>query len=186
MTSREWWKNIVKDVIVEDALAKSIAAPNENQLEKMSDYAYNEFCKAECWVLYPQCRSTLNELVSRGVQLGLVSNFDERIHAIIQELDLAKYFKFVVTPHETNGLAKPNVKIFHHAFKLSGMSSSNQITHIGNDIDEDYNAAIKAGFNAYLVSHDVNASNENPRVEEIKKKGHLINNLNSLLKLIEL
>lgn len=180
MSSREWWKNIVKKVIIEDADAKSIKNPGENLLDKMSEYAFNEFCKAECWELYPECRLTLENLSKRNIKLGIISNFDERIRVILNELDLSKYFNFVVTPHDNNGLAKPNAEIFRFALTKSGFSSPNQITHIGNHIDEDYFAAKNAGFNAILISHDQSVEDD-PRLQEIKRKGHFISSFNSLL-----
>lgn len=183
MSSREWWKGVVKNVIIEDAKKKEISIPNEKLLENMSEYAFSEFCKAECWELYPESRWTLDELSKRGIKMGMISNFDERIGSILRNLDLAKYFEFVVIPHETNGLAKPNQEMFKRALKMSGLNSPDQITHVGNDIDQDYYAAKSAGFNAIFVSHDQTNFNDS-RLVEIKNKGNLITNLKNLIRFI--
>ena len=53
-------------------------------LEGMSGRLYSEFCGAGCWEVYADVPPTLTALKERGMTLGVVSNFDERLGTLLQ------------------------------------------------------------------------------------------------------
>jgi HAD superfamily hydrolase (TIGR01549 family) len=70
-----------------------------------------------------------------GPRLGVVSNFDDQLSTILQELDLAKYFDFILTSHDCKE-EKPGAKIFAEALKRVDLppSAAKDAYHIGMDV----------------------------------------------------
>lgn len=123
--------------------------------------------------------------LSNDIKLGIISNYDQRIYTMLRDLGLDKFFSFVVIPNESGGFGKPRPEIFNRAFQLTGLSSPNLITHIGNNIDLDYYGAINAGFNAVFMLHEGDSNVNDTRLDDIAKQNRLANGLNSLIKLIK-
>lgn len=44
--------------------------------------------------------------------LGIISNFDERLHSIVKNLSLAEYFTFIITSRECGYEVKKNIAQF--------------------------------------------------------------------------
>jgi HAD superfamily hydrolase (TIGR01549 family) len=65
---------------------------------------------------FPDCDHVLKSLKSLDYKIGVISNFDDRLEKILNNLDLLKYFSFVLVPNNCNGLSKPNKDIFLKAF----------------------------------------------------------------------
>ena len=84
-----------------------------------------------------------------GVILGVVSNWDSRLHSILKNTELASYFDFILASAEV-GSAKPDKTIFAEALRRSGVSS-NEACHIGDDLNADVRGANKAGIDAILI-----------------------------------
>ena len=84
-----------------------------------------------------------------GVTLGVISNWDSRLHTILKNTDLAGYFDFILASAEV-GSAKPDKKIFIEALRKSGVSS-HEACHIGDDLHADVQGANNAGIDAILM-----------------------------------
>lgn len=173
---------IVNGVIIEDAKNKGEIL-EKNKVQKMSNYAYDEFCKPICWQKYENCDFILAELKKRLNKIGIISNFDERIYSILKNLEIYGYFDFIVIPSNSRGAMKPQQEIFNQGLKTSGLRDPSLITHIGNDIELDYDAAQNAGFKSILIYHDKFDVND-LRLTQIIKKGNYAQNLKNILKIL--
>jgi HAD superfamily hydrolase (TIGR01549 family) len=71
----------------------------------------------------------------------------------LNNLDLLKYFSFVLRSNNCNGLSKPNKDIFLKAFKLSGLKNQNEYLHIGDSYDLNIKPASKLNFKTILIRH---------------------------------
>ncbi len=127
---------------------------------------YNEFKKDYLWKKFPDCDHVLDSLKSLDYKIGVISNFDDRLETILNNLDLLKYFSFVLIPNNCNGLSKPNKDIFLKAFKLSGLKNPNEYLHIGDSYELDIKPATNLNFKAILMRH--NGSNETHTMNENK------------------
>ncbi|NEO86358.1 MAG: HAD-IA family hydrolase [Spirulina sp. SIO3F2] len=113
------------------------------------DYLYGYFSLPEAWEVYPDIPPTLEKWRREGVDLGIISNFDLRLHAVLEVLGLRKYFK-TITLSSVNGVAKPDPKIFHEALRKHHCAPK-QAWHIGDSVEHDYKGARAAGLKSFLL-----------------------------------
>ena len=59
---------------------------------------------------------TLDALAARGLKLGVISNWDERLRPLLRRLKLAGYFETIVVSREVRA-SKPARAIFQHAVR---------------------------------------------------------------------
>lgn len=75
-------------------------------------YAY--YRRADAWTLAPTARATLASLRERGVRLALISNWDTRLRATLEQLDIVSAFDTLLISGE-EGVEKPEPEIFERA-----------------------------------------------------------------------
>lgn len=121
-------------------------------LDQFADFSafftvlYSHFETADPWLVYPDIRSTLTQWCDQGIELGVVSNFDSRIYAVLSALELAEFFSSVTISTEV-GAAKPDPHVFAVALQKHNCSPS-EAWHIGDSFKEDYEGAKAAGLRA--------------------------------------
>jgi len=107
---------------------------------------YKRFAQPDAWHVFEEVRGTLDALHERGVKLGIVSNWDERLRPLLDRLKLASWFSAIVISIEV-GVPKPSRIIFDRAAALLGIAPGS-ILHIGDSLKEDVAGARAAGFQA--------------------------------------
>jgi len=110
---------------------------------------YDHFATADPWIVYPDTLTTLTHWQNQGVELGILSNFDSRIHRVLTALELSPFFTSVTISTEV-GAAKPNPKVFAAALAKHSCSPSDA-WHIGDSLQEDYEGAKAAGLRGILL-----------------------------------
>ena len=110
---------------------------------------YRHFSTPEPWRVYPDTVPTLEQWRSRGVPLGVISNFDSRLHGILKELGLRDYFSSVTISTEA-GAAKPDAAIFAVALAKHGIQPA-LAWHIGDSRSADYVGARAAGIQGFWL-----------------------------------
>jgi putative hydrolase of the HAD superfamily len=110
---------------------------------------YAAFSAPSAWRVYDDVLPCLEELRRRGFKLGAISNWDDRLRPLLEQLGLAKWFDVIVISAEF-GHAKPHPAIFQHAARLLGTDPS-AILHVGDHRVQDFEAARNAGFQALLL-----------------------------------
>jgi putative hydrolase of the HAD superfamily len=105
---------------------------------------YQHFATAAPWWVYPDVLPFLDHLRQLGLTLGIVSNFDSRLYAVLKALELDDFFASVTISTEV-GVAKPESKIFAVALDKHHCSPE-AAWHIGDSLQEDYQAAMAAGL----------------------------------------
>ncbi|XP_008559604.2 rhythmically expressed gene 2 protein [Microplitis demolitor] len=147
-----WWKNVVRSVFKDQNLQISDEKIDEIATDLIKYYGTNK-----CWEVFPGALDILEYLYNRRIILGVISNFDERLESILINTHLRKYFSFILTSY-IYGKEKPNISIFNEALKLGEKKLGDKILpeeslHIGDNIDNDYNGAKNARWNAFLMDH---------------------------------
>jgi putative hydrolase of the HAD superfamily len=123
--------------------------------EQFSDFPaffaalYHHFATAEPWLVYPDIRAALGKWRSQGIELGILSNFDSRLHAVLPALGLSEFFSSVTISTEA-GAAKPSPKIFKAAL-AKHHCTPDQAWHVGDSQREDYEGAKAVGLRAILL-----------------------------------
>jgi putative hydrolase of the HAD superfamily len=113
-------------------------------------FAY--FVTADPWELYAEVPQVLATWQAAGIHLGVLSNFDSRLHQVLQALEIQHFFSSVTISTQV-GAAKPEPEIFAAALQeqqqqqwISHSISPSQVWHIGDSWSEDVVGAHAAGL----------------------------------------
>lgn len=145
-----WWQKLVVNV-----LTQSSRKPQDRQLlETIATKLIHQFKTRDCWGKFEKSNELITALKKAGKTVGAISNFDPRLHDVLNDMELPK-LDFVLTSYEA-GVAKPNPEIFYLALKASKLNiDPSEALHIGNEVKKDFDAAINAGWSAVLINSDV-------------------------------
>jgi len=113
------------------------------------DELYTHFASASPWRIFADVTPCLQELKQRGLKLGIISNWDDRLRPLLQELKLDNYFDSIVISGP-GGAQKPEAKIFQAAAGRLN-TPPEAILHIGDSASEDVAGARAAGLRALLL-----------------------------------
>ncbi len=141
---RQWWGQRIEDTF------RSTSEEN-SELELPSQLAqelFDRFAEADLWQVYPDVIAPLNRWRGAGLRLAVVSNFDQRLHGLLQALGLAELLELVVVSSAA-GAAKPSPRPFELALDGLGLSAG-QAWHVG-DSPEDVAGARAAGIVCLLI-----------------------------------
>ncbi|MFH1926223.1 MAG: HAD-IIIA family hydrolase [Chloroflexota bacterium] len=100
-------------------------------------------------VLFDDVLPTLNELKKQGLTLGLISNVDQDITTLLDNLGLTALLQVVVTSQDT-GFNKPSPEIFQEAVKRAGVRA-NEALYVGDQYQIDVVGANRAGMKGILI-----------------------------------
>ena len=140
----QWWEAITRT-----SFEKVGVVNHFSDFSAFFTQLYQHFATAEPWYIYPDVFPRLKRWRDKGMELGIVSNFDSRLYAVLQTLELKDFFSSI-TISSAVGAAKPDAKIFaaalekHHIFAHQGW-------HVGDSFKEDYQGATAAGVRAFLL-----------------------------------
>ena len=145
-----WWRDLVRQVI-DDTLpsAQRHLLPFDAYFEAV----YAHFAEPGVWSAYPEVMEVLAHLKTRGLKLGVVSNFDRRLYAVLDHLDLSRFFAKVVIS-SVAGMDKPDPAIFHFALDALAASAAEAV-HVGDDPKCDWGATA-AGLRVFELRRPEN------------------------------
>ncbi|NEO79365.1 HAD family hydrolase [Moorena sp. SIO4G3] len=113
------------------------------------DELYAHFATGQPWLIYPDVIPALKAWQHIGIELGVVSNFDSRLHLVLKALKLEEFFSSITISTQT-GFAKPDPQIFAAALEKHHCSAQ-EAFHIGDSFQQDYQGAQGAGLRAFLI-----------------------------------
>lgn len=134
----ERWRNIVAHVL-----------SDVDNRSACFEELYQHFAKPKAWRCAPQADRILEDLAQQGLQLGLASNYDRRLHAVLAGLSELRRLKHIVISSEV-GWRKPALPFFEIVCAHVGLPPG-QVLFVGDDPINDYEGARTAGLGALLV-----------------------------------
>ena len=139
--ARGWWRRLVERFgeRLESAPPGPFAAAE----------LFERFARPDAWELYPEVGPLLDELRRRGLRLGLISNWDERLPRLLDGLGLAGRLDAVVYSQEV-GAEKPDGRIFAAALDRLSLPPA-RVLHVGDRRRHDLEGAQAAGLRALLL-----------------------------------
>lgn len=144
---RASWRDFTRDVT--DALEPEGFAPD---FDTWFDALYERFADPAVWRPMEGAHETLRALEASGYRLGVVSNWDARLHPVLEGHGLDGYFSFVLTSAAA-GWRKPSPTIFERA--LSDLGSRPETTmHVGDSFEDDVVGARRAGIRPVHLTSD--------------------------------
>ncbi|ETW01108.1 hypothetical protein H310_06723 [Aphanomyces invadans] len=160
-TAKPWWGRVIFDTFPADMQTHMKAHPEP--ATQLIDALYTYYACGDAWEVYPDVRPALDALHAENVSIGVISNFDNRLHSILRDLDLDSRVDFVLTSWD-HRVMKPDPSIFHEAARRLHCRPAD-LLHVGDDVRNDYVGAVAAGCSASLLDRGSQACNTSTRVE---------------------
>lgn len=137
------------------------------------DRLFARFADASSYRLHVGARELLDALAKQRLTVGIVSNWSERLPALLESLELDEHLDFVVCS-AIERLEKPDSAIFELALARAGVGPERAL-HAGNDPVNDLRGAHEAGIDAVLVDHEDGPHQTGfPRVKDLSELGRWI------------
>lgn len=140
-SERLWWFDIVHNVFYRVGMFE--------RFDDFFDTVFQVFEDPASWRLFPETVATLGRLKALGVELGIISNFDTRLFAVLRGLGIAESFD-TVTISSLAQAAKPAPQIFRLAVEKHAVDPGEAL-HVGDSLRDDVEGATKAGLHAVLL-----------------------------------
>jgi putative hydrolase of the HAD superfamily len=142
---REFWTEVIVATV-------SSVGPMPDDAPRFCAELWETFARGSRWRVFPDAERVLETLRSRGYTLGVLSNWDGRLHSVLSETGLRSLFNAVVISSEV-GAEKPEEKIFRAAESFLGVAPA-QCLHVGDSRAHDIDGARRSGWRALRVRHD--------------------------------
>jgi putative hydrolase of the HAD superfamily len=136
VSRKDWWRELV---------FRTLGQANQACFDEL----YETFARPDVWRVFPDVEETLHEARARGLHVGIISNWDERLRPLLDQTELTDYFDSLTISCEV-GVEKPGAEIFLAALRAAAVAP-NEAIHIGDSDSEDVQGAQAVGMNAILV-----------------------------------
>ena len=138
------------------------------------DFLYSHFARPESWRCEPGADVLFKELAGRDYILGLASNLDERLYALVHGLAPLQLLSKNIVVSCAVGFRKPAREFFQAMCRQTGLLPA-KILHVGDDPGNDYAGAEAAGMRALLF--DPRGKYENLSAMRIRTLGEVCTSL---------
>jgi putative hydrolase of the HAD superfamily len=139
--ARRFWKQIVLQTFERAGLES--ADDTSAEFHQFFDDVYDEFVSADRYRMEPDVVETMQWLKAEGVQVGILSNWDNRLRSILQHMPFFSLIDVLMVSAEV-GREKPDPEFFDVAFQEANVLPE-QTLHIGDSWDDDIEGAEAAG-----------------------------------------
>jgi putative hydrolase of the HAD superfamily len=137
--SHKFWTNLYRELLghlgVEDP-----EAPEE---------LYHTFSDPSNYDLFPDALPALDALASRGVKLGIISNFESWLNVMLERLGIRHRFDVLAISGDL-GWEKPDARIFKWAIEDAG-AQPDECLHVGDNPNFDAVPAAELGMTGVLI-----------------------------------
>lgn len=133
---RRFWHAMVQATFAEIALPEDF--------EAFFDELYVLFAQPTVWRLFPECFDVLQTLRQQGYIVGVISNWDNRLLRLLEDMGLMAYLQHV-SISALVGWEKPHGAIFRHATEAVAVAPARAL-HIGDNLQADVQGAHHAGL----------------------------------------
>lgn len=136
---RRWWRNVV-----DQSVGRKVPDDVFGEL-------FDHYAAGDAWCVLPGVVEALES--ADAFRLAVVSNFDRRLHRVLDELGLAPHFEFILTSADACA-RKPSPAIFKRALERLELRPE-QVRHVGDSETADGEGARNAGITGYVLGHDL-------------------------------
>jgi putative hydrolase of the HAD superfamily len=154
---RHRWQTIVGEVL------NDVTDP-----ERCFEFLYAHFAAPPSWRCEPAAESLINDLLAQGYRLGIASNFDTRLLALVRGLPPLQKLVENTMVSSLIGFRKPAPQFFGAVCRHLDLEAA-QVLFVGDDPDNDYFGAKAAGMSAVLFDPQGKYGNwTDPRVRSLE------------------
>lgn len=141
---QRWWVDLI-------AACLEACGHTEPLPPSLGPALFQHYATAEPWQVYDDVMEHLERWRGAGLRLAVVSNFDQRLAPLLEQLGLASLLDAVVVSSQV-GAAKPDPRPFQRALELLELPAT-AAWHIG-DSPEDEAGARAAGLHCVLIRRE--------------------------------
>ncbi len=160
----EWWRR------VDEVIAGRCGVKTE--LRQVCRQLWDEFKKESSWEPFSEVIEVLKKLKDDGYRLGVTTNWNSKISAILQAHRIGELLDFQVVSAEV-GYKKPAVQIFEKAVELAGCKKE-ELVHVGDHLDTDYQGALRAEITAVLLDRGKKSKVVGPVISSLEQLPELL------------
>ncbi|HEX2188183.1 MAG TPA: HAD-IA family hydrolase [Longimicrobiaceae bacterium] len=122
----------------------------DDRFGPVSERLYARHAERNLWSsVRERTAETLEELRRRGYRLGVISNADGRVEALLESVGLRPHFEFVIDSARV-GMEKPDPRIFRMGLERLGVAPEDAV-YVGDIYEIDVVGARRAGMAAVLI-----------------------------------
>ncbi len=140
---RVHWKKIVKLSMADKSFA------DEAAFEKFFEEVYLYYAQPKAWGVYPEVLEVFEALRDHEVDLVVLSNWDARLHTVLDGLGLGEYFGNRFISAEL-GWEKPDPAIYRHVAEILRVQPAHLVS-VGDDSQNDVAGPKKAGWQTVQI-----------------------------------
>jgi REG-2-like HAD superfamily hydrolase len=153
MCLTDWWVEIVSRTFRFSGIGEDRIEPSV--MKDIGIIAFKEYATPLCWRVKGDAVEALERIrsVNPEVTVGVISNGDDRLEDLLVLLGLRRLIDFAIDSYSA-GSEKPDKEIFDIALRRSKLpvtDSTREALHIGDDVEQDYFAAKRAGWRSLLL-----------------------------------
>lgn len=150
----------------------------KTDLPPVREELFGRFSDPSTFQIFEGGLEMLDEWRSRGLKVGVVSNWSARLPGLLEAVGIAQRVDFVLCS-ALERLEKPDPEIFLRALARAGVRPDEAL-HAGDDLDKDVLGARRVGMRAILVDHAGRSSAADaPRVRSLNELRELVSELGS-------
>lgn len=163
-TSRAFWFDIY------GILLGKLGVPNA---EPIAEALYATFSDRANYRLFDDAVPVLDQLSASGLTLGVVSNFEEWLEGLLEELGVIGYFDVRVISG-IEGMEKPDTRIFRLALDRAGVEPADAV-YVGDSPEFDTDPAESLGMLGVLIDRrDRFPEHGGPRIRSLDELPALV------------
>lgn len=145
---RNWWSSVVSLTF-----GKLIGAPlPDGFFTPTFQRLFSHYADPAAWRVFPEVPEVLAAARESGFRIAVVSNFDRRLHGILEGHGL--HFDAVITSADAQS-RKPEPRIFQHALTALELREEDAF-HAGDSRRADLEGAESLGIEAFLLERPAN------------------------------
>src|SRR5262249_34852984 len=150
---RAWWRSVVATALAHALGVSDPAATAASAFARLFEDLFAHYASAAAWRLFPDSLPALQALARRDLRLGVLSNFDGRLHGLTDRLRLRSYLAAAVASSEA-GATKPSAVAFAALAQALGSPPPSACLHVGDSYAEDALGAVASGWHAAWLARD--------------------------------
>jgi putative hydrolase of the HAD superfamily len=151
---QERWRRIVAAVFREASDA-----------EPIFDALWRHFAAPQSWRVFDDVKPCLERLIDHRMSVGIASNFDDRLHAIVNETARLRPCQHVFVSSQI-GWRKPALEFFRTIERTLGLPSDD-ILLVGDDTQNDVAAGRNAGWQTVYLNRDRVKDGDNASIRSL-------------------
>jgi putative hydrolase of the HAD superfamily len=148
--SEAWFSSYLRRIFHEDLGLSRLALP------ALSEELFGRFADPATFALFPGAIELLEGLRRRGLRVGIVSNWSQRLPGILEGVGVSQRVDFVLAS-AIERVEKPSPEIFRRACARAEVRPADAL-HAGDHREKDVAGALAAGLLAIHVDHEALAT----------------------------